>query len=97
MQATIVKKSEKEFSLMLGEHEIGVSKTDFDARFHMHAINDALQVSFLEGQKYLERIVEKQRLDREINLLIMEAKLEQERQRAELTKKIIEDWMRTDD
>jgi len=30
---------------MLGDHELGVSKTDFDARFHMHAINDALDVA----------------------------------------------------
>jgi hypothetical protein len=62
---------------MLGNHELGNSKTDFDARFHMHAINDTLDVAFLEGQKYLERMVEKQRMDLEIEQAIIEAKAQQ--------------------
>jgi hypothetical protein len=48
MQAT-VKPLEKGFALMLGDHELGVSKTDFDARFHMHAINDALKAAYDRG------------------------------------------------
>jgi hypothetical protein len=76
MRATI-KPLEKGFALMLGEKEIGFSKTDFDARFHMHVINDALDVAYLEGQKYLERLVEKQRLELEISIATMKAKAEQ--------------------
>lgn len=49
MEATIVKKGEKEHALMLGGHELGVSKSDCDARFHMHAINDALKAAYDEG------------------------------------------------
>lgn len=48
MQATI-KPLEKEFALMLGNHELGVSKNDVDARFHMHAINDALESEYNRG------------------------------------------------
>jgi hypothetical protein len=65
-RATIVKVDEKTHRVMLGGHEIGVSKTDFDARFHMHAINDALDVAYLEGQQYLERLVANQRLELEL-------------------------------
>jgi len=42
MEATI-KPLEKGFVLMLGDHELGTSKTDFDARFHMHAINAVME------------------------------------------------------
>jgi hypothetical protein len=38
-----IKKVEKGFALMLGNHELGVSKNDSDARFHMHAINAAIE------------------------------------------------------
>jgi hypothetical protein len=41
--ARVEKISEKEFQLVLGDHVIGTSKTDFDARFHMHAINKAIE------------------------------------------------------
>lgn len=77
-RATVVPSEDgKSFRVLLGEREIGVSKTDFDARFHMHAINDALDVAFLEGEKYLERMVEKARLDIELHDLYMAAKIEQ--------------------
>jgi len=51
MQATIVKKGEKEHTLMFGGHELGTSKTDCDARFHMHAINDALKAAYERGRQ----------------------------------------------
>lgn len=76
MRAEIVKVDDKTFRLMLGKHELGVSKTDFDARFHMYAVNDALEVSFLEGQKYLERMVENARIDEEIMKVRFEVQLE---------------------
>lgn len=76
MRATIEPR-DKVFALMLGKHELGVSKTDFDARFHMHAINDALDVAYLEGQKYLERMVEAQRMELEFQKAIMQVKAEQ--------------------
>ena len=63
-QATVVKIDDKTFHVKLGEAVIGTSKTDFDARFHMYAINDALGVAYLEGQKTLERmVVSRQRLE----------------------------------
>lgn len=46
MKATIVQKNEREHVLMLGDHELGTSKTDCDARIHMHAINEALQTAY---------------------------------------------------
>lgn len=49
MEATVVKKGEKEHALMLDGHELGVSKSDCDARFHMHAINAALVAEFNRG------------------------------------------------
>lgn len=63
---------------MLGDHEIGSSKTDFDARFHMHAINDALDVAYLEGQKYLERLVEERRIQSELDVLQFQIRAENE-------------------
>lgn len=75
-RATIKTVGEKDFRVLLGENEIGVSKTDFDARFHMHAINDALDVAYLEGQQYLERMVEGQRLELEIQTAVMRAKVD---------------------
>lgn len=39
-----------EFHVHIGTHVIGVSKTDFDARFHMHAINKALDEAYEAGQ-----------------------------------------------
>lgn len=75
MKRAVVENTEgKVFRVMLGEHEVGVSKTDFDARFHVNAINDALDVAYLEGQKYLERLVEKARLDVEVQELLMRVK-----------------------
>lgn len=82
-RATIENSEPKVFRVMLGKHEIGVSKTDFDARFHMHAINDALDVAFLEGQQYLERMVVQARQDVEYQSLMMQA-------RAELEQSILE-------
>jgi len=75
LRATI-KPLEKGFALMLGEHELGVSKTDCDARIHMHAVNDALDVAYLEGQKYLELLVQKRRL--EYDLLKAKLKIQAE-------------------
>lgn len=40
-----------EFKVLLGTHEIGTSKNDTDARFHMHAINDALKAAYTVGYK----------------------------------------------
>ena len=40
------------YRVMLGGHEIGTSKTDFDARFHMHAINAALNLAWDAGYRY---------------------------------------------
>jgi hypothetical protein len=54
--ATVVKDGEKVFRLMLGDREIGVSKSDCDARFHMHAINDALQDAYMEGITHGEEL-----------------------------------------
>lgn len=51
-QATIVPDG-KVFKLMLGTHELGQSKTDSDARFHMHAINEALDEAYQEGRDHL--------------------------------------------
>lgn len=65
-RARIDKIDEKTHRVMLGGLEIGTSKTSFDAQFHVNAINDALDVAFLEGQKYLERMVEGQRLELEV-------------------------------
>lgn len=45
MRAEVKKRGEKEFDVVLGSHIIGTSKTDFDARFHMHAINDAIDAA----------------------------------------------------
>lgn len=85
MKAEIIKVDDKTFRLMLGKHELGVSKTDFDARFHMHAINDALKVSFHEGEKYLERMVEKRRFELEFQAAMMKVQAEMaiERQKFE--------------
>lgn len=52
MEATIAKRGEKEHALMLGSHELGISKTDFDARFHMHAINEALKSEYERGRQF---------------------------------------------
>lgn len=64
----------KVFKIMLGSHELGISKTDSDARFHMYAINDAIDVAYLEGQKYLERLVAKQHQDLALEEAICKAK-----------------------
>jgi SOS response regulatory protein OraA/RecX len=77
-RATIIKVSEKEYKIMLGNHEIGTSKTDFDGRFHMHAINDALDVAYLEGQEYLERMVMRKRAEVELGCALQEAKVEKD-------------------
>jgi hypothetical protein len=53
-RAEIVKVSEKEYKIMLGNHEIGSSKTDFDGLFHVHAINDALMEAYEEGRAVWE-------------------------------------------
>jgi hypothetical protein len=45
----------KTFRVMLGDHEIGVSKTDFDARFHVNAINDALDEAYLSEDVLLQQ------------------------------------------
>ncbi len=71
---------------MLGNHELGASKTDFDARFHMHAINDALDVAYLEGQKYLEQMVIRKRLEAEIQKALFAARAEMERERIDYLK-----------
>ena len=49
LRATVKKKDEKTYALMLGDHEIGVSKLDSDARMHMHEINDALEGEYERG------------------------------------------------
>ena len=49
LRATVEKKDDKTYSLMLGDHELGVSKLDSDARVHMHAINDALEAEYERG------------------------------------------------
>jgi hypothetical protein len=55
IKATILEaKGEKDktvFRVMLADHEIGTSKTDFDARFHMHAINAALEAAYEQGAR----------------------------------------------
>jgi hypothetical protein len=43
--ARVEKVSDKEFKVFLGNHEIGTAKSDFDARFHMHAINKAIEAA----------------------------------------------------
>jgi hypothetical protein len=85
MRAEIIKVDDKTHRLMLGKHELGVSKTDFDARFHMHAINDALEVAFLEGQRYLERMVENQRMELELQKEMQKARAEIEEARLKLS------------
>jgi len=47
--AHVNKRSEKEFDVVLGSHVIGTSKSDFDARFHVNAINKALQAAYDQG------------------------------------------------
>jgi hypothetical protein len=42
MRAEVKKVGEKEFEVVLGNHVIGTAKSDCDARFHMHAINKAI-------------------------------------------------------
>lgn len=42
MKAEVRKVDEKTFKVFLGNHELGVTKSDFDARFHANAINYAL-------------------------------------------------------
>jgi hypothetical protein len=44
-----VEPADGRFRLMLGNHELGISKTDSDSRFHMHIINGALDAAFSEG------------------------------------------------
>lgn len=56
MRAEVKKRSEKEFDVMLGDHVIGTSKTDFDARYHVNAVNDALQAAYQEGRAYGEEL-----------------------------------------
>lgn len=73
-RARIDKIDEKTHRVMLGDHEIGTSKTSFDAQFHVNAINDALDVAHLEGEKYLERMVVGQRIDLELTTEISKAK-----------------------
>lgn len=51
INATVVPDGPKVFRVMLGKHEVGVSKTDFDARFHVNAINDALNAARDEGYR----------------------------------------------
>jgi hypothetical protein len=80
-----VRPIEKGFELVLGERVIGTSKTDFDARFHMHAINDALDVAFLEGQKYLERMVEKTRQELEFQKAMFQIQAETAKQKYHLS------------
>jgi hypothetical protein len=48
-----IKPLDKGFALMLGDHELGVSKTDFDARFHMHAINNAIKFAQIETSRQI--------------------------------------------
>jgi hypothetical protein len=79
--AEVVKKGEKEFEVVLGGQILGTTKTDFDARFHMHAINDALNIAYLEGQKYLEHLVVRQRLESELQAARMQARAEYEKER----------------
>ena len=54
LRATVVEtlkdeKGKSQFNVILGEHIIGTSKTNFDARFHMHAINDAIDKAWQAG------------------------------------------------
>jgi hypothetical protein len=50
-----VKPVDKGFELVLGNHVLGTSKTDFDARFHMHAINAALDEARESGRQKGEK------------------------------------------
>lgn len=45
----------KEFKLMLGDHELGRSKSDCDARFHLHAINAAIDSGIQEAARYVAK------------------------------------------
>lgn len=51
IKAEVVKVDEKTFRVMLSRHEIGTSKNDTDARFHVNAINDALDATYRAGQE----------------------------------------------
>lgn len=62
----------KEFKVMLGNHEVGRSKSDCDARFHMHAINAAIDEARLNEANWwmplipngINKELEKQRDER---------------------------------
>lgn len=75
VRATIKELGPKDFRVLLGDKEIGKATNDVDARFHMYAINDALDVAYLEGQKYLERMVENNRVNLEMVRAITEARI----------------------
>lgn len=47
--ATIVTRGEKEHAVVIGEHEIGISKTHFDACFHMHFLNGLILDVYKKG------------------------------------------------
>ena len=55
LRATIEEvKGEKDktsYKVMLGNHEIGTSKTGFDAQFHLNAINKALDEAYEQGRR----------------------------------------------
>jgi len=55
-RARIDKVDEKTHRVVLGGHEIGTSKTSFDAQFHVNVINDALDEAVREAvDDYRER------------------------------------------
>lgn len=45
-------KEKKAFALVVNGHEIGVSKTDVDARFHMHFLQELMESVYTGGYDY---------------------------------------------
>lgn len=50
MKAEVITKSEKEYVVVLGGHEIGTSKHRFDADLHANVINNALSAEYENGR-----------------------------------------------
>lgn len=50
MKAELKKIDDKTFAVILGDHEIGRTKLQCDAQFHVNVINDALEQAYTNGE-----------------------------------------------
>lgn len=57
MKRATIDTTDGKFKLMLGDHEIGTSKTHLDASFHLCAINDAIDEAFQEGREDVKKLM----------------------------------------